>query len=312
MSASAPHSQLSAEVEEHLDSAAGEKGATASVNVEVLNELLMGTWGDVRREAREFVKDPALHRRDGLSLEEQRERALAQLHLLVDHGAVHRAFPISVGGLEDNGGNITAFEELVSADPSLQIKGGVQWGLFGSAIVQLGTERHHYLLPPLMKLELPGAFAMTEIGHGSDVASLATTATYDEATQEFVINTPFRAAWKQFLGNAGRDGKAAVVFAQLITKGVSHGVHALYVPIRDDNGFLPGIEGEDDGWKGGLNGIDNGTLAFHNVRVPRKNLLNKYGDVAVDGTYTSPIDSPGRRFFTMLGTLVQGRVSLDG
>lgn len=312
MSASAPHSQLSAEVEEHLDSAAGEKGATASVNVEVLNELLMGTWGDVRREAREFVKDPALHRRDGLSLEEQRERALAQLHLLVDHGAVHRAFPISVGGLEDNGGNITAFEELVSADPSLQIKGGVQWGLFGSAIVQLGTERHHYLLPPLMKLELPGAFAMTEIGHGSDVASLATTATYDEATQEFVINTPFRAAWKQFLGNAGRDGKAAVVFAQLITKGVSHGVHAFYVPIRDDNGFLPGIEGEDDGWKGGLNGIDNGTLAFHNVRVPRKNLLNKYGDVAEDGTYSSPIDSPGRRFFTMLGTLVQGRVSLDG
>ncbi|MBN9152022.1 MAG: acyl-CoA dehydrogenase family protein [Micrococcales bacterium] len=312
MSASAPHSQLSAEVEEHLDSAAGEKGATASVNLEVLNELLMGTWGDVRREAREFVKDPALHRRDGLSLEEQRERALAQLHLLVDHGAVHRAFPISVGGLEDNGGNITAFEELVSADPSLQIKGGVQWGLFGSAIVQLGTERHHYLLPPLMKLELPGAFAMTEIGHGSDVASLATTATYDEATQEFVINTPFRAAWKQFLGNAGRDGKAAVVFAQLITKGVSHGVHAFYVPIRDDNGFLPGIEGEDDGWKGGLNGIDNGTLAFHNVRVPRKNLLNKYGDVAEDGTYSSPIDSPGRRFFTMLGTLVQGRVSLDG
>ncbi len=312
MSAPASQSQLSAEVDEHLDSAAATKGAAASVDVKVLNDLLMGTWGDVRREAREFVKDPALHRRDGLSLEEQRERALAQLHLLVEHGAVHRAFPISVGGLEDNGGNITAFEELVSADPSLQIKGGVQWGLFGSAIVQLGTQRHHHVLPPLMKLELPGAFAMTEIGHGSDVASLATTATYDEGTQEFVINTPFRAAWKQYLGNAGRDGRAAVVFAQLITKGVSHGVHALYVPIRDDNGFLPGIEGEDDGWKGGLNGIDNGTLAFHEVRVPRENLLNKYGDVAEDGTYTSPIDSPGRRFFTMLGTLVQGRVSLDG
>ncbi|HMM83017.1 MAG TPA: acyl-CoA dehydrogenase family protein, partial [Terrimesophilobacter sp.] len=193
MSAPASQSQLSAEVDEHLDSAAATKGAAASVDVKVLNDLLMGTWGDVRREAREFVKDPALHRRDGLSLEEQRERALAQLHLLVEHGAVHRAFPISVGGLEDNGGNITAFEELVSADPSLQIKGGVQWGLFGSAIVQLGTQRHHHVLPPLMKLELPGAFAMTEIGHGSDVASLATTATYDEGTQEFVINTPFRA-----------------------------------------------------------------------------------------------------------------------
>ncbi|AUZ88690.1 acyl-CoA dehydrogenase, partial [Arthrobacter agilis] len=69
---------------------------------------------------------------------------------------------------------------------------------------------------------------------------------------------------------------------------------------------------EDDGIKGGLNGIDNGRLHFTGVRVPRTNLLNRYGDVAEDGSYTSPIPSPGRRFFTMLGTLVQGRVSLDG
>jgi acyl-CoA oxidase len=127
-----------------------------------------------------------------------------------------------------------------------------------------------------------------------------------------VLNTPFRAAWKDYLGNAALHGRAAVVFAQLITAGVNHGVHAFYVPIRDDAGFLPGVGGEDDGLKGGLNGIDNGRLHFAGVRVPRLNLLNKYGDVAEDGTYSSPIASPGRRFFTMLGTLVQGRVSLDG
>jgi acyl-CoA oxidase len=178
----------------------------------------------------------------------------------------------------------------------------------------LGTEYHHTkFLPGIIDMSVPGAFAMTEIGHGSDVASVATTATYDPDTQEFVIHTPFRAAWKEYLGNAGRDGIAATVFAQLITEGVNHGVHCFYVPVRDENRhFLPGIGGEDDGWKGGLNGIDNGRLHFDNVRVPRVNLLNKYGDVAEDGTYTSSIDSPGRRFFTMLGTLVQGRVSLDG
>src|SRR5690606_25330810 len=95
---------------------------------------------------------------------------------------------------------------------------------------------------------------------------------------------------------------------------VNHGVHAFYVPIRDARTmeFLPGVGGEDDGVKGGLNGIDNGRLHFTHVRVPRTNLLNRYGDVAPDGTYTSPITSPGRRFFTMLGTLVQGRVSLSG
>ncbi|BDZ50719.1 hypothetical protein GCM10025867_29600 [Frondihabitans sucicola] len=89
-------------------------------------------------------------------------------------------------------------------------------------------------------------------------------------------------------------------------------MHAFYVPIRDDDGFLPGVGGEDDGLKGGLNGIDNGRLHFDGVRIPRTNLLNRYGDVAADGTYSSPIASKGRRFFTMIGTLVQGRVSLDG
>jgi acyl-CoA oxidase len=291
-----------------------EDSRVAAVNVESLSRQLMGTWAQVRRRAREFAARPELHRMDGLTLAEQRERVFGQLSLLAEHGEVKRAFPKSVGGLEDNGGNITAFEELVSADPSLQIKAGVHWGLFASAVLQLGTEAHHLaLLPDIISLKVPGAFAMTEIGHGSDVASIATTATYDPDAQEFVIHTPFRGAWKEYIGNAALHAKAAVVFAQLISLGVNHGVHALYVPLRGDDGeFLPGIGGRDDGLKGGLNGVDNGQLHFSQVRVPRTNLLNKYGDVAADGSYSSPIASPGRRFFTMLGTLVQGRVSLDG
>jgi acyl-CoA oxidase len=302
--------RVDAEVEAQLE----RTSSAASVDVASLGEQLLGTWADIRRSAREMAKDPALHNVPGESLAEQRARARGQLQLLVDRGAVHRAFPKYLGGGEDNGGNITGFEELVAADPSLQIKSGVQWGLFASAVLQLGTEFHHRkFLPDIMSLKVPGAFAMTETGHGSDVASIATTATYDPEAQEFVINTPFRAAWKDYLGNAGQDGTAATVFAQLITGGVNHGVHCFYVPIRDDNGnFLPGIGGEDDGLKGGLNGIDNGRLHFTNVRVPRTNLLNKYGDVAEDGSYSSAINSPGRRFFTMVGTLVQGRVSLDG
>ncbi|GAA3932899.1 acyl-CoA dehydrogenase [Microbacterium soli] len=288
--------------------------AETGIDVSRINELLMGTWADVRRQARELIKDPAFWRDDSLGKDEHRERVLAQLRLLVENSAVHRAFPKAFGGEEDNGANIAGFEELVAADPSLQIKSGVQWGLFGGAVLQLGTEEHHRRwLPGIMDLSIPGAFAMTEIGHGSDVAAVGTTATYDPDTEEFVIDTPFRAATKEFLGNAALHGIAATVFAQLITKGVNHGVHCFYVPLRDEDGNdLPGIGREDDGLKGGLNGIDNGRLSFDHVRVPRTNLLNKYGDVAADGTYTSPIASPGRRFFTMLGTLVQGRVSLDG
>ncbi|WP_017793284.1 acyl-CoA dehydrogenase family protein [Leucobacter salsicius] len=288
--------------------------ATPRIDVTEVGDALLGRWKAERLESRALAADPRLHTIPGQSMAEHRERVMEQLGILVENGAIQRAFPASVGGADNHGGNVAAFQELVLADPSLQIKGGVQWGLFGSAILHLGNPEHHAKwLPDIISLKLPGAFAMTEIGHGSDVASIGTTATYDPETEEFEIHTPFAGAWKEFLGNAALHGQAAVVFAQLITGGVNHGVHAFFVPIRTPAGdMLPGVGSMDDGVKGGLNGIDNGRLHFTHVRVPRTNLLNRYGDVAPDGTYTSPIESPGRRFFTMIGTLVQGRVSLDG
>jgi acyl-CoA oxidase len=296
-----------------VDRTASTEQPDAQVDVAALRELLLGRWKDVRLASRELMKREEFHRIPGQSMDEHRVRVLGQLKRLVEERTVLRAFPERLGGFDDHGGNLAQFEEIALADPSLQIKSGVQWGLFAAAILHLGTERHHdQFLPGAMSLAVPGAFAMTETGHGSDVASIGTTATYDPATDEFVIDTPFRAAWKDYLGNAALHGQAAVVFAQLIVGGVNHGVHALYVPIRDGEDFLPGVGGDDDGLKGGLNGIDNGRLHFSGVRVPRTNLLNRYGDVDENGVYTSTIASPGRRFFTMIGTLVQGRVSLDG
>ncbi|WP_341360104.1 acyl-CoA dehydrogenase [Georgenia sp. M64] len=288
------------------------------VDVAALGKILDGRWWQLRRAARDLALDPELQKIEGLTMDEHRERVLAQSRRLAEMGLVHRAYPPEVGGKGDPGGNLAGFEELAVLDPSLQIKAGVQWGLFGSAVLHLGNEEHHRRwLPGILDLSVPGCFAMTEIGHGSDVASIATTATYDESTAEFVIHTPITAARKEYIGNAALHGVAAVVFAQLVTKGVNHGVHAFYVPIREKGAdgemrFVDGVQGSDDGLKGGLRGVDNGQLWFDHVRVPRTNLLNRYGDVAADGTYSSPISSPGRRFFTMLGTLVQGRVSLSG
>jgi acyl-CoA oxidase len=103
----------------------------------------------------------------------------------------------------------------------------------------------------------------------------------------------------------------ATVFAQLEVGGHRHGVHAVLVPIRDAAGeALPGVAIEDCGPKMGLPGVDNGRLAFDGVRVPRGNLLDRFGSIGDDGRYSSPISSPGKRFFTMLGTLVGGRVSV--
>nr|WP_313885819.1 acyl-CoA dehydrogenase family protein [Fodinicola feengrottensis] len=154
---------------------------------------------------------------------------------------------------------------------------------------------------------------MTETGHGSDVQNLRTTALYDPASREFVIYTPDESARKDYIGNAAMHGRMAVVFAQLTTKGEGHGVHAFLVPIRDSAGkTVPGVWIGDCGRKAGLNGVDNGRLKFDHVRVPREALLNRYGDVSPDGDYWSPIQNPSRRFFTMVGTLIRGRISVAG
>jgi acyl-CoA oxidase len=197
-------------------------------------------------------------------------------------------------------------------DLSLLVKCGVQFGLFGGAILHLGTERHHErYLRDVATLELPGCFAMTETGHGSNVHALRTTATYEDG--EFVVHTPDDDARKDYIGNAARDGRMAVVFAQLNAGGEERGVHALLVPIRDEHGDpLRGVRLEDCGAKLGLNGVDNGRIWFDHVRVPRESLLDRYATVAPDGTYFSPIENPAKRFFTMLGTLIQGRVSVSG
>jgi len=284
------------------------------VEAGTLQRVLGGRWGWVREQVRDAMCDPLFAPVFDLSIDQHRDRVLEQARAIALTPGPRFLFPKAYGGEQEVGAAVTAFETQAYGDLSLLVKGGVQWGLFGGAINHLGTEHHHHdYLPALMSLELLGCFAMTETGHGSDVQSIRTTATYDASTEEFVVHTPDDDARKDYIGNAARHGQMAVVFAQLITAGQQRGVHALLVPIRDTSGKpCAGVSIEDCGHKAGLNGVDNGRLAFNNVRVPRAALLDRYASVAADGTYSSPIESETRRFFTMLGTLVQGRISVSG
>jgi acyl-CoA oxidase len=286
----------------------------ASVDPKVLQEVLDGRWGHIRRDARENLHDPDFLPVYGESMAEARERVTRAAKKLADSGRVGYGFPKQYGGDDDMGGSVTSIEMVAFADLSLMVKAGVQWGLFGGAMQLLGTQRQHdKYLRDAMSFDLPGCFAMTETGHGSDVQQLRTTCTYDPETGCFDLNTPHEAARKDYIGNAAKDGRMAVVFAQLITQGVNHGVHAWLVPIRDEQGNpMPGVTIGDDGPKAGLPGVDNGRLSFDHVQVPRDMLLDRYGQVAEDGTYSSSIENETRRFFTTLGTLVRGRVSVGG
>jgi acyl-CoA oxidase len=284
------------------------------VDPKALTEVLDGRWGHVRRDARENLHDPDLLPVYGENVRQARERVTRMAAKIARSGRVTLGYPKEYGGEDDAGGSVTSIEMLAFTDLSLMVKAGVQWGLFGGAVQALGTERHHEAyLRDIMSFELPGCFAMTETGHGSDVQQLRTTCTYDPETQTFDLHTPHQAARKDYIGNAAEDGRMAVVFAQLVTRGRRHGVHAWLVPIRDEQGDpMPGVTIGDDGPKAGLLGVDNGRLSFDHVTVPRDMLLDRYGQVAEDGTYTSSIENETRRFFTMLGTLVRGRVSVGG
>ncbi|MDG3582586.1 acyl-CoA dehydrogenase family protein [Galbibacter pacificus] len=238
-----------------------------------------------------------------------RTKVLAQVENLAKEGYGAMAYGPEYGGIGNMPAYASVFENLMYVDGSLTIKFGVQFGLFGGSIYNLGTKKHHdSYLTKAGNATLLGCFAMTETRHGSNVRGVKTTATYVKETDSIVIDTPGKDDNKEYIGNA-LHATMATVFAQLIVDGTNHGVHAILVPVRDKKGALmPGVRIEDNGYKLGLNGVDNGKIWFSNVAVPRENLLNKFGDINENGVYTSPIENPNKRFFTMLGTLVGGRI----
>ncbi len=272
-----------------------------------LRVALDGPFHHIKQHWRDTVHPSDVVREPSTCMADAREWALTKLVSLANRGYGVAGFPRHEGTVAES---VAHFEMLAMGDLSLNIKSGVQHGLFGGAISNLGTSWHHEtFLPGVISCEITGCFAMTELGHGSDVASIETTITYMPDTDEFEVHSPAPTAKKVYIGNAASHGKMAAVFGQLIVDGVNHGVHTILVPIRDEGlAVLPGVTIGDHGHKGGLLGVDNGTISFDRVRVPRRMLLDRYGGITDDGVYHSDIVSKNARFFTMLGTLVRGRI----
>jgi acyl-CoA oxidase len=281
-------------------------------DVDQMMHILDGDQAGIIRKVKTLLSDPEFAYVDPGNLNLYRKQVLQWLKYLADQGLGSIAYPEVYGGKNDMAAYFTVMETLSYHDLSLVVKFGVQFGLWGMSVYFLGTEKHHQkYLKAIGELELPGCFAMTETNHGSNVRGIETTATYDHNTQTFTIHTPNENARKEYIGNAALHGRMATVFAKLILDGKDYGVSAFLVPLRDGSGkVVAGVTIKDCGRKMGLNGVDNGVIYFNQVVIPKENMLDRFASVDEHGKFSSPIASDNRRFFTMLGTLVGGRIGI--
>ncbi|KAG0032989.1 hypothetical protein BGZ81_009661 [Podila clonocystis] len=143
------------------------------------------------------------------------------------------------------------------------------------------AENYHYI----------GCYAQTELGHGSNLSRLETTATLDIERDQWVINSPTQSSAKFWIGTLGKIANHAIVQAKLIIKGKDFGAHPFLVPLRSlrDHTPLPGVVIKDQGPKQGAISMDNGYARFNNVRIPRENMLMRFSQVSREGVYSKPI-----------------------
>ncbi|KAI8925260.1 acyl-CoA dehydrogenase/oxidase, partial [Entophlyctis helioformis] len=249
----------------------------------------------------QFERDPVMKTIDqhDLTLPQIRERTMQKVRRLAYYVANE---PVSQFKLR--------MQVITMLDPATWTRVGVHFGLFFGALQGSASPEQfsYWAQKGAVTLNgLVGCFAMTELGHGSNVAGLETTATFDEASDEFIIHTPTLTATKWWIGGAAGTATHSVVFAQLIVKGRSHGVKSFIVPLRDPATFttLPGIVIGDIGAKMGRHGIDNGWIQFTHVRIPRSHMLMKHAKVKRNGE----VIEPALQQLTY-GALISGRVTM--
>ncbi|OWF46410.1 peroxisomal acyl-coenzyme A oxidase 1-like [Mizuhopecten yessoensis] len=187
---------------------------------------------------------------------------------------------------------------------------GLHFGMFIPTIEKHGTEEQKKkFVQPAKDLKIIGTYVQTELGHGTFIRGLETTATFDPKTQEFIVDTPTLSATKYWPGNLGKTVNYCILMAQLYSQGKCQGPHMFLCPLRDltTHQSLPGVELGDIGPKFGFNANDNGYLRLNNFRIPRINMLMRYSKVLEDGTYVKPANSK-----LSYGSMVMIRASIVG
>ncbi|KAJ5684034.1 Acyl-CoA oxidase [Penicillium maclennaniae] len=163
---------------------------------------------------------------------------------------------------------------------------------------QASEAQRAYWMPLIDSWKIIGAYAQTELGHGSNVRGLELEARWDSRTKEFVLHSPTLTASKWWNGSLGRIANYSIVVAQLLLpkpgssdQYLSHGPHQFIVQVRDLKTHQPldGVVIGDIGPKYGYATMDNAYMLFDNFRIPHSAMLSRYSSINPDtGIYTRP------------------------
>ncbi|GFR89175.1 acyl-coenzyme A oxidase, partial [Elysia marginata] len=268
--------------------------ASASFNVKELTHILDG-GPEITKRRKELeqliLSDPAFSSRDLLYLDKSGQY----------DNAVHRSVKLvhwkdkykwSEQDMELATLNINNSTEAVT----------VHRDMFIPALQRLTSEEQRAKwLPLALNHKIIGTYAQTELGHGTNLRNLETTATFDPQTDEFVMNTPKITSMKWWPGGLGKSSTHAIVLAQLVIAGKNCGLQPFMVQLRslDDHTPMPGISVGDIGPKLTLNYVDNGFLIMKNVRIPRENMLMGNAHVSRDGKFKQ-LKSDKSNYSTMM------------
>ncbi|CCH62979.1 hypothetical protein TBLA_0I03240 [Henningerozyma blattae CBS 6284] len=315
----------------------------SKINITQLNHFLESTPENsrlVRSLIDQIVNDPILKTQTNyydneiLKEREQTLKKIARLSLYMEqdiktvrHSFRNKDLLKSLQDEQENANTLTnkdisIFDKRLSLiamiDPQLSTRVGVHLGLFGNCIKGNGTdEQIKYWLQTKGALFIKGiygCFAMTELGHGSNVAQMQTTATYNPEDDTFIINTPNLTATKWWIGGAAHSATHSVAYCRLIVNGKDYGVKTFVVPLRNITTFdlLPGISIGDLGKKMGRDGIDNGWIQYKNVVIPREYMLSRFTKVVKDPQTGVPTVKTQPQLDQISGysALLSGRVNM--
>ena len=282
------------------------RAKASHLNQKVIHEEYLGPDHKLIDDIRQHMANSDLfnfYEDLGLTTDQVREKVMKQL------ASVYKAFPLNYElDMNEVNRKVNILCTLGEYDIAASTRITVNISLYLDSLLSFGTEKHRELIDRCYSVKDIGCFCMTELGHGSNVSGVETTATFIKETREFIINSPTRTSAKWWVGAVGKTANMTIVWAQLIVEGVNQGVHMFVVPIRwQKNENIEGVILGDCGPKAGLSGIDNGFAIFNNYRVSYNSLLDKLSQITPSGKFKSSVKNKDKRLGIMIGALIRGR-----